>query len=69
MAAELANRDAAHAGATAGVLADDLGLDAGYLSRILRKFEAQRLLGRKPTAEDRRSRIPPSWAGCRRRPR
>jgi DNA-binding MarR family transcriptional regulator/N-acetylglutamate synthase-like GNAT family acetyltransferase len=39
---------------TATALVEELGLDAGYLSRILREFEARGLLSRKPSAEDRR---------------
>ncbi|MGH7628716.1 MAG: bifunctional helix-turn-helix transcriptional regulator/GNAT family N-acetyltransferase [Gemmatimonadales bacterium] len=47
---ELAQRD----GATAAELARDLGLDAGYLSRLLRGFARRGLIGRTPSASDRR---------------
>jgi DNA-binding MarR family transcriptional regulator/ribosomal protein S18 acetylase RimI-like enzyme len=43
-------------GVTAAELGADLGLDRGYLSRILRGFEAQRLLARATTAQDARVR-------------
>jgi DNA-binding MarR family transcriptional regulator/GNAT superfamily N-acetyltransferase len=47
---ELAHREAP----TASDLARDLGLDAGYLSRILRRFEARRYVTRTRSADDRR---------------
>src|SRR5947207_5555924 len=47
---ELANRSAP----TASELAKDLGLDPGYLSRILRSFEARGLLARRPSETDGR---------------
>jgi DNA-binding MarR family transcriptional regulator/GNAT superfamily N-acetyltransferase len=47
---ELANR----AAPTASELAKDLGLDTGYLSRILRSFESRGLLARTPSANDGR---------------
>ena len=43
-------------GVAAGQLAADLGLDRGYLSRILKGFEEQRLIERAPAAEDARRR-------------
>jgi DNA-binding MarR family transcriptional regulator/GNAT superfamily N-acetyltransferase len=50
---ELAHRPAL----TATDLGADLGLDAGYLSRILRRFEARQLLQRTPAPDDRRSSV------------
>ena len=47
---ELANRSAP----TASELAKDLGLDPGYLSRILRSFEARGLVARTPSELDGR---------------
>lgn len=43
------------AGITATTLAGDLGLDPGYLSRIIRGFEARGLLRRERGARDARS--------------
>jgi len=43
-------------GVTAGELGIELGLDRGYLSRILKRFEAQHLLARDPAAHDARRR-------------
>lgn len=47
---EIAHREAL----TAGDLAQDLELDKGYLSRILKRFEAKRLLARSAAPEDAR---------------
>jgi DNA-binding MarR family transcriptional regulator/N-acetylglutamate synthase-like GNAT family acetyltransferase len=47
---ELAHRE----GVTAAELADDLELDRGYLSRLLKGFEAKKLLARKASQEDGR---------------
>jgi DNA-binding MarR family transcriptional regulator/ribosomal protein S18 acetylase RimI-like enzyme len=47
---ELAHRDPA----AAAELADDLGLDPGYLSRILRRFREQGLVDRTPSGTDGR---------------
>ncbi len=50
---ELAHRVAP---AAAGIAAD-LGLDAGYLSRIVHRFESADLLVRTPSAADRRQSV------------
>lgn len=47
---ELANRD----GLSAGQLCQELGLDAGYVSRMLRGFERDGLLKRRADASDKR---------------
>ena len=50
---ELAHRDQP----TAGVLGKDLGLDAGYLSRLLGSLEQRRLVRRKRSAADGRQSL------------
>ena len=50
---ELANRD----GPTASQIGKALGLDAGYLSRILRAFEASGYLSRQRSQQDSRSSV------------
>ncbi|MBL8671969.1 MAG: GNAT family N-acetyltransferase, partial [Alphaproteobacteria bacterium] len=50
---ELANREQA----TARALGADLGLDAGYLSRILRGLEGRGVIKRRPSATDARSAV------------
>jgi len=50
---ELAHRD----GPTATELRRDLGLDAGYMSRILGEFKKRGLVERKPSEADGRQRI------------
>lgn len=50
---ELANREAP----TAAGIAADLDLDAGYLSRILQRFEDAGLLRRTPSPRDRRQSV------------
>ena len=47
---ELAHREAP----TAADIVRELGLDPGYLSRILRRFESQGLVGRTPSSDDAR---------------
>jgi DNA-binding MarR family transcriptional regulator/GNAT superfamily N-acetyltransferase len=57
---ELAHRDRA----SASDLVQELGLDAGYVSRILRRFERTKLLERRTAAHDgRRSDITLTAAG------
>jgi DNA-binding MarR family transcriptional regulator/GNAT superfamily N-acetyltransferase len=48
---------ATHPESRAGKIARDLDLDAGYLGRILRKFEGTGLLSRKASVEDGRQSI------------
>jgi DNA-binding MarR family transcriptional regulator/N-acetylglutamate synthase-like GNAT family acetyltransferase len=50
---ELANR----AGVTAAQLASDLGIDPGYLSRVLGRFETRKLLRRATRSDDRRKSV------------
>ena len=50
---ELAHR----AGLTAAALGKDLGLDAGYVSRILKKFEGRGFLARLPSNDDGRQSL------------
>src|ERR1700733_7495355 len=51
---------------TAGELAADLDLDRGYLSRLLKGFEAKKLLVRTPSPEDgRRQHLRLTPAGMR----
>jgi DNA-binding MarR family transcriptional regulator/N-acetylglutamate synthase-like GNAT family acetyltransferase len=50
---ELASR----AGVTAAQLATDLGLDPGYLSRVLSRFETRKLLRRATRSDDRRKSV------------
>ncbi len=57
---ELVHRESA----TAGEIARDLGLDPGYLSRILQRFHKRRLIARRRSAEDaRRSDLQLTKAG------
>src|SRR5438874_7679541 len=44
-------------GATVGALRDRLGLDSGYVSRLLRSLERQGLVTTRPSPEDRRVRV------------
>lgn len=50
---ELEHRDAA----TAAAIAADLGLDRGYLSRILQRFQRRGLIRRTTSAHDGRARV------------
>ena len=50
---ELAHRERATATGVAG----ELGLDGGYLSRILRDFSKRGLIGKKPSPTDRRQTL------------
>ena len=43
-----------HEAATASLLADELALDPGYLSRLLRRLEARGLVRKRRSEEDRR---------------
>jgi DNA-binding MarR family transcriptional regulator/GNAT superfamily N-acetyltransferase len=53
-------------GVTAAELADDLDLDRGYLSRLLKRFETKKLLARTASAEDgRRQHLRLTPAGLR----
>src|SRR4051794_682908 len=46
-----------HEQTTASALGDELGLDAGYLSRMLQSFKKRGLIDAQPTEADRRQRI------------
>jgi DNA-binding MarR family transcriptional regulator/GNAT superfamily N-acetyltransferase len=46
-----------HEQTTAGALGDELGLDAGYLSRILQGFKKRGLIDTQPDEADRRQRM------------
>src|SRR6266700_1151166 len=59
---EIAHRS----GVTAGELAEELDLDRGYLSRLLKGFETKKLLVRTPAPEDgRRLHLRMTPAGMR----
>ena len=59
---EIAHRS----GVTAGELAEELDLDRGYLSRMLKGFETKKLLVRTPAPEDgRRQHLRMTLAGMR----
>lgn len=51
---ELHHRDASQAGVSASELGLALGIDAAYLSRILRRFEQRAWVKRTPSAQDGR---------------
>ncbi|MGZ3442481.1 MAG: MarR family winged helix-turn-helix transcriptional regulator, partial [Polyangia bacterium] len=51
---ELARRQG---GATATAIGRELGLDAGYLSRLLRGLSARRLVTRRRSADDKRQSL------------
>src|SRR5882724_4943466 len=51
---ELAHRERS----TAAEIGTDLGLDAGYMSRILRSFEKRMLIEKTPSELDRRENLP-----------
>jgi DNA-binding MarR family transcriptional regulator/N-acetylglutamate synthase-like GNAT family acetyltransferase len=42
---------------TAGEIGEELGLDAGYLSRVLRRFEKDGLIRKRPSEADGRRRL------------
>lgn len=46
-----------HETATAAELAGELGLDSGYLSRILKRFEKQGLIEKRPSEHDGRASL------------
>jgi len=46
-----------HEQTTATALGDELGLDAGYLSRILRSFQKRRLISKQPSKTDGRQML------------
>jgi DNA-binding MarR family transcriptional regulator/N-acetylglutamate synthase-like GNAT family acetyltransferase len=46
-----------HEQTTASVLGNELGLDAGYLSRILQNFKKHGLIDTQPAESDRRQRV------------
>ena len=48
---------ASHEQTTATELGESLGLDAGYLSRILRGFQKRRLISKQPSPTDRRQTL------------
>ena len=50
---ELAHREET----TAGEIGEELGLDAGYLSRVLRRFEKAGLIRKRPSEADGRRRL------------